>query len=75
MLCSSCQSSNLAEFPSELLIHFSARKHLNNPGILVFPRLSVCLDCGVLRTTVPAPELALLSVDTPAPEQNRKNLV
>jgi hypothetical protein len=75
MLCSLCKSSNQAEFPSELLIHFSARKHLNNPGILVFPTLSVCLDCGFLQTTVPAAELALLSADTPAPEQNRENRV
>jgi hypothetical protein len=60
MLCLSYQSSNQAEFPSELFIHLGVRNHVNNQGILVYPRLSVCLDCGFLQTKVPAPELALL---------------
>ena len=59
--CPSCQSSNQAEFPSELLIHFSGRENLDKPGVWVFPKLLVCLDCGFLQSTVPAPELAQLA--------------
>ena len=36
----------------EMMIHFSGVKHFANPGVLVFPTLLVCLDCGVSRFTV-----------------------
>src|SRR5580698_11235648 len=35
-----------ADFSSEIMIHF-AGKHVDNPGVLVFPSIAVCLDCGV----------------------------
>ena len=64
MTCRSCRSVNQAEFPAELLIHFGGRKNLDKPGVLVFPKLLVCLDCGFLQSTVPAPELASLVAGT-----------
>ena len=59
MSCLSCRSSNQAEFPAELLIHFGGLKNLDKPAVWVFPKLLVCLDCGFLQSTVPAPELGI----------------
>ena len=64
MTCRSCRSVNQAEFPAELLIHFGGLKNLDKPGVWVFPKLLVCLDCGFLQSTVPAPELASLVAST-----------
>jgi hypothetical protein len=64
MTCRSCRSVNQAEFPAELLIHFGGLKNLDKPGVWVFPRLLVCLDCGFLQSTVPAPQLASLVAGT-----------
>ena len=60
MFCPSCRSNDAATFPAEMVIHFAGRKHLDNPGVFVFPTLVVCLNCGFLQSTVPAAELALL---------------
>jgi hypothetical protein len=69
MSCLSCRSSNQAEFPAELLIDFGGLKNLDKPGVWVFPKLLVCLDCGFLQSTVPAPELASLAAGTPEMER------
>lgn len=60
MNCRLCGSENEAELTSELMIHFSGRRHLENPGILSFPKLSVYLDCGSARFTIGETELTLL---------------
>ena len=65
MDCPSCRSSNQAEFPSEMIIHFAGLRNIDKLGILLFPELSVCLDCGFLRCIVPASELALLTKGSP----------
>jgi len=59
-MCSWCSSSNEVEFPSEIMIHFTGRKHLDNPGVLTFPSMLVCLDCGSTQLTIPEADLALL---------------
>ena len=69
MSCLLCRSSNQAEFPTEMVIHFGGLKNLNKPGVWAFPRLLVCLDCGFLQSTIPAPELALLAAGTPKTER------
>jgi hypothetical protein len=60
MSCTLCFSENTLEFSTEMMIHFSGRKHLVNPGVLTFPSMQVCLDCGSTRLTIPETELALL---------------
>jgi hypothetical protein len=65
MACLSCGSFNEAEFAAEMVIHFSGLKNLDKPGVLVFPKLSVCLDCGSSRFTVPKAELAALAKGAP----------
>jgi hypothetical protein len=64
MSCLSCRSNNQAEFPTEMNIHFGGIKNIAKPGVWVFPKLLVCLDCGFSQLTVPAPELASLVAGT-----------
>jgi len=59
-MCSLCSSWNEVEFRSEIMVHFIGRKHLNKPGVLTFPSMLVCLDCGSTQLTIPEADLALL---------------
>jgi hypothetical protein len=61
MSCKLCSSTNATEFDAEIMIHFSGRRHLENPGVLTFPRISVCLDCGSTWFTIPETELRLVA--------------
>jgi hypothetical protein len=61
MPCFLCKSGNQAEFPTEMILHFQGRMNLNKPGVWVFPKVVVCLDCGCSWFTVPETELALLA--------------
>ena len=56
----SCAAANQVEFSAEITVHFSGVKNLDKPGILMFPKLLVCLDCGSTRFTVPETEVWLL---------------
>jgi hypothetical protein len=51
MSCTLCESSNQAEFTTEMMIHFRGLKNIDKPGVLVFPKVLVCLDCGFSRFT------------------------
>ena len=62
MSCLSCGSKKRAEFPAEMIIHFGGIKNIDTPGVWVFPKLLICLDCGFLQSIVPAAELALLAL-------------
>jgi hypothetical protein len=61
MPCSSCLSSNQAEFPAEINIHFPGCKNFTKPTVWLFPKVLVCLDCGASRFTIPESELAWLA--------------
>jgi hypothetical protein len=60
MSCFSCTSRNEAEFAAEVNVHFPGCQEFGQPGIFVFPKVLVCLDCGFSRFTTPDKELALL---------------
>jgi hypothetical protein len=66
MMCLLCASSNQAEFAAEINIHFRGRENIDNPGVLVFPKVLVCLDCGSSRFSTPETELSRLA-RRPAP--------
>jgi len=67
MSCARCSSLNEAEFTSEMMIHFSGPGHLANPGILVFQKIWICLDCGASRFIMPTKELrSLRAGDAPS---------
>jgi len=60
MSCELCSSANQAEFTTETMIHFRGLNHLVHPGVLTFPTVLVCLDCGFLRFKIPETESRLL---------------
>jgi hypothetical protein len=66
MDCVLCHSSNRAELSTEMMIHFSGLRTIDNPGILVFPRVLVCLDCGSVQFILAETELSLLAQGIPA---------
>ena len=65
MRCRVCSSVSEVEFTAEMMIHFSGRTHLDNPGVLTFSELLVCLECGSTRFTMSETELRLLREGTP----------
>jgi hypothetical protein len=44
-----------------MMIHFPGLEHLDKPGVLLFPKIEVCLDCGLSRFTVSETELASIA--------------
>lgn len=60
MSCAVCTSRHQAEFNAEVNIHFPGLTNADKPGIFVFPKLLVCLNCGFSRFMTPASELAQL---------------
>jgi hypothetical protein len=60
MSCRACTSNSQAQFGSEIMIHFSGLRNLNKPPVMVFPKIAVCLDCGLTEFTIPEADLHLL---------------
>jgi len=60
MSCKSCQSQNQSILNGEIAIHFPGPKGLDKPIVWVFPKLGVCLHCGLTEFTVPERELSVL---------------
>jgi hypothetical protein len=61
MSCPRCTSANQAEFATEINIHFRGIQNIDDPGVLFFPKVLVCLDCGSSRFSTPNPELLRLA--------------
>jgi hypothetical protein len=61
MACKMCQSANQKAFPAEVNIHFPGMSGIDIPTVWVFPRLSVCLDCGLTEFHVDRSNLQALS--------------
>ena len=66
MSCSSCQSSNQAEFSAEINVHFPGPQNLTKPTVWVFPKILVCFDCGLSTFLTPKDELARLAGPEPS---------
>ena len=62
MHCPHCASDIQTELTAEINIHFSGLRNIDNPGLLVFPKLLVCLECGFSSFTIPENGLALLAM-------------
>ena len=71
MYCTFCHSNNQAEFPAEMMIHFSDIRNINYPGVLAFPKVSVCFDCGFSGFTTPETELRIPGKVSSALEPHR----
>ena len=60
MSCTVCSAVNEEEFATEIMVHFSGFNQHQNPGVMAFPMIWVCLDCGASRFKMPTKELRLL---------------
>jgi hypothetical protein len=65
MSCPACGVGNQMEFSAEMLVHRGGLKNLDNSGVMLFPKLLVCVDCGFSQFTVPKAELASLTTVQP----------
>lgn len=64
MSCKSCLSDNRRVFNGEVAIHFPGLKGLDMPIVWVFPKLKVCLECGLAEFDIPKRELRVLGGDS-----------
>jgi hypothetical protein len=60
MSCAVCSSLNEAEFPAEMMIHFSDPARAGKPDVFAVAQVSICLDCGASKFKTPVRELRLL---------------
>jgi hypothetical protein len=60
MACKSCKSQNQRNLNGEIAIHFPGLEGLKKPIVWVFPKVLVCLSCGVAEFTIPERELTVL---------------
>ena len=60
MSCRSCGSETQTEFASEISVHVLGLENVNEPTVMVFPRLLVCMNCGFTELTLAENELGLL---------------
>lgn len=56
MACFSCRSENVKAFTSEINIHFPGKANLAR-SLIAYPRLLVCLDCGLADVLLSEDEL------------------
>jgi hypothetical protein len=66
MSCPRCSSDNQMEFSAEMIVHPDGIKNLDNSGVMLFPKLLVCVACGFSRFTVSKAELASLTTIPPS---------
>ena len=66
MICKSCNSGNQKQFAAEINLHFRDFNDRDKPALLVFPEVSVCLDCGTSQFKIPDKELEELKGDIAA---------
>ena len=62
MTCKSCGAANPREFVAEIAIHFPGLKGIDLPTICVFPKLLVCLNCGVAEFAISEAQIASLAI-------------
>jgi hypothetical protein len=48
------------------MFHLPAPMNQDKPGVLVFPKLLVCLDCGFTEFSIPKTDLRLLGAGVAA---------
>ena len=61
MACRACGSERQTKFGAEINIHISGMKNLDQPAVLVFPKVLVCLSCGFAEFTLLENELQRLA--------------
>lgn len=61
MTCPHCGLGTRERFNAEVAIRFRGIEGLNKPTVLVFPELSLCLNCGTAEFVVTKEERDVLS--------------
>ena len=62
-----CAHNNEKQFPAEINIHFPGMEGLDKPSVWAFPRLLVCLDCGLTQFKIAETPLRQLSEGESSP--------
>lgn len=65
MSCALCMSGHQGDFAAEVHVHLPRLADADKPGVFVFPKVLVCLNCGFSAFTTPASELAELARAVP----------
>lgn len=62
MSCKRCASYSVRkDFGGEVAVHFPGIEGLDKPIVWVFPKIAVCLDCGLAEFDVPEEQLEQLN--------------
>jgi hypothetical protein len=56
MACRRCASDRQGSFNGEIALHFPGLQGLDKTIVWVFPKLAVCLRCGLAEFIVPEKE-------------------
>ncbi len=62
-----CGHNNERQFPAEINIHFPGMEGLEKPSVWAFPRLLVCLDCGLTQFQIAETQLRQLTEGESSP--------
>jgi hypothetical protein len=60
MNCTRCGSSDLRGFNGEIAIHFPGLENVEKPIVSVFPKMTLCLGCGLVQFELPPEQLTQL---------------
>jgi hypothetical protein len=63
--CKACASDKQKTFSAEVALHFCGVEGLNRPIVWVFPKVNVCLECGVAEFIIPERERQVLVTGRP----------
>lgn len=63
MACKRCNAVSQSTLDGEVAIHCPGPKYRDRPMVWVFPKLVVCLHCGLTEFIVPEGELRLVTQD------------
>ena len=55
--CRFCNSTKLIKLNTEVCLHFPGLKAVNKNPIFVFPKVTLCLDCGFVAGQLSATEV------------------
>jgi hypothetical protein len=61
-MCAACGSWQVRKFNAEANIHFPGHGGLAQPSVFVFPKFAICLNCGLMKSTLTETELRMLRV-------------
>jgi hypothetical protein len=72
MSCVRCASERLKNFNAEVAVHFPGWEGLAKPAVFVFPKLLVCLGCGLVQFELASEQLAQLKSDDLAAQSRKR---